>query len=374
MVTPEPDNELVQSRTPAATDLVQKITDSKTYDLLLAATTAAANGLDGFKQDSELVQTVVGCIREHQPAFPEDLTENALDLRACCAVAVGEILSRDVATDSRPDTDAQLVASLMVPGTELRPRTNERYLQLVLDELHDAAIATLQRGATVKRQRVVLSLKKLESFKVPPLADQASAITGAIFDERLAAFWKGLFPLLRDSFSRIQQQASADREELEILWWLYDGFSANRGEGLRTLKPAIAAAYCGVEMADRATVPVLSSIREMVVQATTKHRPSTEIEPKTLEELIGDWDAQVSALIVPQNATVRDLVRNYPSLLPLSWLCWRLNETNHSPGWNADFEARSSVRLSGLYAPADLAVQVFNERAAQKFYEGLVTS
>ena len=56
---------------------------------------------DHFRQDSAVIQSLINAIRTHESAFPEDLSENALELRACAAIVVGEILGHE--SDSTPD-------------------------------------------------------------------------------------------------------------------------------------------------------------------------------------------------------------------------------------------------------------------------------
>lgn len=384
LVSPTPSDDLVEKRTAAVADLLEKLSGAADYDLLVACTAAATNGLEtGFEQTSELVQGVIECIRNHQPAFPEDLSENALDLRACCAVAVGEVLIRDEGTASPPDNDAKLAASLIVTALGLRPRLRQRYLQSMIDELHVAALATMQRAAEAQRERQSGSSKRLESVKVAATAQAAATTTAAAatatgevtaedIDEKLDAFWLQLMPVLQESFASIERQAAADREELEVLWWLYNGYSEELKKPLVNLKPGAAAISCGVEVADRVVVPPLGSIRQMVLQAADKNRKQADTVAKPLRELIEQWEPEISSLLMPSDGDAQQLLREYPALLPLSWLGLRLHEGGHAAGWNQEFEAKTGAPLSHPHKPAALAVQAFNERVARRLYLSLM--
>lgn len=379
LVSPTPDDTLVERRTGAVKDLLGKLSNATDYKLLIDCTAAAANGLGAFDQSSQLVRSVVECIRNHQPAFPQDLSENALDLRACCAVAVGELLTRYQSGDGVRDKDARLAAVLIVPAFGLRSRLKQKYLQATLDELHAAAVATLQRAAVAKRERQGVNLKKLEGIKVAAVNTAAAttpktpvAATDEDIDKKLTALWKKLLPALKESFASVERQAAADREELEVLWWLYNGVSEGLDQPLSALKPGTAAVCCGVEVADRLVVPPLASVRQMVAHGTDKNRTSDDTSAKSLEELVGQWEREVAGLLMPADTELQRDVRRHPALLPLSWLSLRLHEGNHAAGWNQEFEMKTGAALSDTHKPAELAVQAFNERVAQRLYTALV--
>lgn len=347
-----PSDETITKRQASVTNLVETLTSEDSYDLLTACTAAAVTGFEsGFAQDSPLVQAAVKAIREHQPAFPQDLSENALELRALCSVTLGEIISK------RDDDDALPCASLLVAALPMQPEANGRHLQRVLDELYAAACTRLENTARTRRRRRGGSVDKLANIDVP--AD-------------VAAFWGQLQPLLKSCLDELQDDAAADREELEILWWLYAGYSRTAKKPIRDLKPGEAALRCGTELANLVMIPATDSARQMVRRAVEEGRGEAGQSEIPVEGIIQQWTAKMLELLAPNEGSEAWLPDQYPALLPLSWLCRRLRESRNKSACATEFESRTGVSAKHSSSAGDWGVQVFNERVAQRFYKDLL--
>lgn len=354
MVDPDPSSETLEKRKASVMDFVGRLTaeEDKDYKLLIACTAAVVNGFEtGFSQDSPLVEAVVKAIRDHQPAFPKDLSENALELRACCAISLGELLARSQQEGQR--RHALLVSSLLRSAVPIRPSTREKHLRRVLEELCVAASSVEEQAAITRRQRRPVSLEALEKITAP--AD-------------VPTFWKSLLPAMRACFAALQDQAAADREELEVLWWLYAGFSTAARQPLPRLDPGVAALCCGGELANLVLIPPLESTREMVRRETERGKKTPALLVKSLEQFSLQWEDPILALLAPDDGPAQQLVRGYPALLPLSWQCVRLRESNRSTGWIEEFQRKTSISPKQARGPADWAVQAFNERVSQRIY------
>src|SRR5208282_352861 len=107
----KPDDQVVANRTQAAQELLSRIKKSEDYDLLTQCVAGVVGGFENrFTTESSTVQTVVDCIRTFQAAFPAGLSENALELRICCALSVGELFTE---VDSGASGHHSLVGALL---------------------------------------------------------------------------------------------------------------------------------------------------------------------------------------------------------------------------------------------------------------------
>ncbi len=354
MVSPKPTDEMIGKHKLAVKDLTERFAAAEDYTLLVACTAGVANGFEnGFGQDSPLVGAVSECISSHQPAFVPDLSESALQYRACCAVALGEVFKGDEDEEYDFSTAAEVTASFFVSAMGLRPQVTQKYLKVVLQDLRESAVLALERAAGVRRQRQGLDLAPLDDIPVP--ADPAS-------------LWEALRPQLKACFETLRQEADVNREELDVLWWLYNGFSRTFDRPVVGLPSGVAALCCGAELADRVITPPLNNIRQMVLQAIDKKRKKSELSAQPLEKMVGQWDDKTWNLLAPSDTGLGQLTQDFPAVLPLSWLCLRLSQSQGAPGWNEEFKLKTGLDPARTYTPAELALQAFNERVAQRIY------
>lgn len=350
VVDPKPDNQAVEGRTKAVSDLVAKLDQAKDHRLLGAFLTGALAGFEGrFEPDSHPVTSVVESIRKFQPAFPSDLSENALDLRVSCLLAVGELLTRN--PKKGPQADRVLAASLLLAGSGLRPEEEGKHLRDILSELLAEARKVVQDRAIEARTRHDLDLSQLE---------------GITPDGDIAAFWKDLLPALLDCFGVVEDRAKADREELEVLWWFYNAFSESFGKPLASLPADVAALACGAEVGGRVLLPPHSGLIEMVADAAARGRKKPEIAARALTSLASAWDEPARKLLNPPDPGSRKFALEFPALLPLSWLSVRMVESRGAAGWEEEFERKTAIPPSREVVIPGLAKQAFRERVAQR--------
>jgi hypothetical protein len=291
---------------------------------------------------------LIEVIRNHQPAFPADLSENALDLRACCSVALGEMLSRPDAAKNR---EAVAAASLLLSAIPLRPVSSERYLKAVLDGLQVVASELLEQAALLGRKGAPLPVDRLS--KVEVTADPA-------------AFQQQVLPAIVACFDELQRRSVIEREERELLWWLYAGSSSTTGQRASALKPGAAAICCGGELANIAIQPPLASIRHMVCRAIEEGRKAKDLAERSIEEMAPDWDDKILRVLAAVEPKIGSLISTYPPLFPLSWLCKRLCESQVRSGWKEEFESKTGFSSTDKRPTSEWAVQVFYERSAQR--------
>lgn len=349
-----PDDETISKRNLSAQALIKLIDEADDNTLLIACASGTINGFEsGFSQDSEAVVTIVKCIRDNQSAFPADLIDNALELRALAAIALGEIITRNYGSANGPGDAAILSSALITTGSELRPRAQERFLNIMMDELIASAHVATSIAAAINRQRIPLDFDELK--------EAASDTTAEDF---LAEFR----PVLENLFRHLEEQAASDREELQVLSWLYNNYSVTLGKSLGKLDPYETALCAGAEVGDLVRTPALDGIQNMVIEAVERITQKKKNKNLSLREIVKQWTDKGMSTLQPSDTNIQTIVRQFPPLFPLTWLCMRLLESGAHVGWEEEFNLKTGLDSAENYDPQTITKQVFNERVAQRIY------
>jgi hypothetical protein len=349
IVNPAPSEEIITARKLSVEALIKQL-DESDDSLLTSCVMATVRGFDGTFAPVDLVEAILASIMMHQQAFPSDLTENALELRVCAAIAVGEIASREMEAGERPSDEGILAAALILCGFGLRAESPDKYVSSMESELIEIAHKTYQHAALEIRKRPGLALAALGESETP---------------SDLETLWKEIFPPLKEVFMQLQSQAESDREELEILWWLYGDYSKTAKKHLKLLNSFEAALCAGTELADITSVPPVESVREMLIKAVGGNRTRKTLKPARLNAIVKHWNDTMMKSLMPEDNGVQALVNEYPALFPLTWLVSRIIDSGVKTAWSDEFEKKTAIQLSFELAPETIARQVFNERVAQ---------
>ena len=79
-----PTSQTIDNRKAAIVDLISSIDDADDQSIALDCACGVVAGFDQtLGHDAQTVQTLVSKLRAHESAFPQELSENALELRAC---------------------------------------------------------------------------------------------------------------------------------------------------------------------------------------------------------------------------------------------------------------------------------------------------
>lgn len=348
IVNVQPVQSVLDNRIASAKDLIKSITSAKNWDVTLAWAAGVAAGFDvNFRQDSPAIVQLVAAIKAHDAVFPEDLTENALELRACAALALGEIVAAQ--GKDNPSQSAIGLAAVLRSGINARPLPRARYLKQMLEELDAAAARTLQAGAAARRDNPA-STSPFAGLKDEPPAD-------------LPTVWKSLLPALKKSYKQLTHQAAIDREELNVLWWLFGGASGTVGQRLAEMDLGAAALCAGAELADLSLVPPSPNTAAILRRALEADRPPGSLKEIKVDAIAGGWTDAHLACLIPDEEAVQ-LAKANPTLFPLCWLAVRLRESQHAKGWIAGFEQATAVPRGFGRTPTEWAGQVLRERIA----------
>ena len=165
-----PSHEKVGKRSNAAKIIVEACLKAKDQDLLLPCIQGVVVGFDRvhFKQGSTVVDAVYNPIKELDNTLPSDLKDNAMELRAVAAIALGELLSAHAAPQGAPSAKARLTATALVSAVTSRPAVNEKYLKWILETLLSASTDLLQlqgRDAEAAKRARLRRLRRSRSLK-----------------------------------------------------------------------------------------------------------------------------------------------------------------------------------------------------------------
>lgn len=347
VVNVSPTSDTIESRQAAARDIVKAIDDADDWYLAFDCAAGAVVGFDvAFTQDSPVVTSLVSAIREHDSAFPADLSENALELRVTAALALGEILVRG--GEKAPRNDANTIGAVLQSAFSVRLSPDGRHLRQMIDELIASAAKVRALGALSRRRRLSTFSRELEKLAEP--AD-------------LPAAWKSLLPALKAALHEVAAQSTKDREEIDLLWWMFAGASTTTGQQLSEMRPGAAALCAGAELGEECLVPPTPSVEEMIRRAFEARRKPKDLSERSIETVAADWKGTLPNVLVPRDID-RELAQKYPSLFPLSWLCVRLIDSSGATGWVSEFEGRTRIPATHTCSSVDWAIQAFRERIA----------
>ena len=350
IVDPQPTSDTIDKRKAAVGDMITAIEDAEDWTPLLQFVVGVADGFDEhFQQDSSVIQILVDAIKTHESAFPGDLSENALELRACAAMALGEIMTQE---DTNPlPPDSLLIASALRAGIGIRPSPEGIYLKQLSQGLDISAAQVLANGGIARRQRKDHMIQNLVDLTVPD--DPATATTS--------------INALKTSLVDFARQSEIDLEEINVLWWMFSGRSETIGELLSKVPAEVAILCCGTELGNQCLLPPTPSVEAMVQKACETGRKQEEMSEKSLQEIAGTWGEDVLKVLVPDEASL-SLVLEFPVLFPLSWLCNRLLTSHGMADWRDEFK-RSTGLSSSLHQTLPIwGIQVFRERITQRIH------
>ena len=259
MADPQPGNEKVRLRVKSASDLIKWLATDEAQSELLPLIQGVVAGFDSavFNQDSPVVKAVLKSVKDEDIAFPVDLKENALELRAVAGIAVGELLQR---LPVEPSNKQALLAGLAISAAELMPASTDKHIRWMQDALRASAKKGLGLLATRRRQRATPLLDEFSDFE---LSEKAETDDSAVAK---------MLPGLKSALQEAKAQAVIDREEIETLWWMFGAFSEVEQKPFSKLQPAVAAFAAGSELARRSLIPPSGAAAAMIERVVESGR------------------------------------------------------------------------------------------------------
>jgi hypothetical protein len=344
----QPTDEKVRKRTQSATDLLTQIESEESPDVLLALLQGVVAGFDKppFTQDSPVIALVIKAVKDQDAAFPNDLKENATELRAVAAIAIGELLIASIQDGG--DDDANLVALAIRSALSLRPQSSDKHIRWALNELLLAGDQLLNTVALHRRRRNNAALQDATKMKETTPASATD-------------LWTVVVPKLKAALQEAANRAAIDREELETLWWLFTGYSEVTQKPLLELSPSAAAFCSGIELARRALLPPPVNAPAMVKRATETGRKAATLAEIPLQESVKEWSDEMIKALAPTDGSSDDTILGHPALLPIAWACKGFREHGGAPKLGKEFPGATGIPLDRPHSPAEWGAQVFRE-------------
>lgn len=345
-VSLQPAAGVLDNRKAAATALVQVFEESENYDLIMATVGGVVAGFEKrFAQDSDSVVAIIQAVKSTDLAFAESLSENALELRVIAAIALGQGMS-----DSSDNTWGLGAALALLSAASSRTVPKAKFLSEMLAELYQIAQETVERESAKARAKSGAAYRAVKNLKADELADHAALVTK-------------LLPALQQLFEEQRQQASIDREEANILWWLFGEVSATAVKvPFKDLPDGSAALCLGADVGNMVVIPAVSSAEPIVARAIATSRRLEVSADVGIEALAADWTASQLAKFCADEDH-KNFVHRFPILFPVHWMAFQKQGMPEGKFLTV-FEQSTGVTKAFKQPVVRWAVQVMNERIA----------
>lgn len=351
IVHPAPEDDFVTKRTAVVTALVEAFsTDSGR--MIDCACIAAAGVTARFVQDTPIISEVIAAIRKVQPATPEAIGENGMNLRSCCALVVGEIAERQRKKGGRSAECDAMVAIVLATLANRRPPP-ERHLREMLAELMEICKSAAKNSAEHRHQRWSLP-RYINNIK--EAAD-------------VPAFWTEAKKQFLHLANSIEANEQVTREELDTLWWAFNGLSSGTDTSFADMPVGLVALDGATDLSDLVLLPPLPNTPFLLSRVLKAGRSPKDLEERVLRDLLGHWDKEAAERYVTDDGNVAALVQGNPAVFPISWVCHRMAEDN---SFLSDMKKATGWDPAGKIRPDRLAFQIFQEKVAQRLYENII--
>ncbi len=351
LVHPTPTDEMIISRKAIVASILTSFDSKKEVNEAIRLVSAAVTGLNpSIPADVDYAALLTKVTKEHQQAFPSSLAENKLDLQLSASLVVGEVLTRKQPKGAWKES-IDLMAGLTAAAHGMLASAEGMHLKLVQDALVAQANTLLARKANQIRERPEYEPEALDHFSAPG---------------DLTSFWNGLKPILENTLSSMARASSIDRDELEVLWWLYNDSSTTFSKKLSELNAYEVAFSTPIELIDRGLCPAPMSLKNIIHGLVTLAEKRAKPTNKTLKSLFGGWTSAIITSLSPQDDGVRVASLTCPKVLPLTWIANKVAEAGVVAGWEEEFGARTTLNTTRRVTPSVIAEQVFAERTVQR--------
>jgi len=214
IIDPGVSDDLVTRRMAAIKDLATRHRKQTSLSSQLSLAEAVVRAFDGAALADPVRGQIVGAIRKAAPSF---LDEGDVDLD----LAIVAILSAAAAIDTSSDTAAtqmSFLASALSLGLSFRGEVADPKLEVLRSELLALARSRAAKSSVKSRERGV----------IPHPLDQTNYLRAAAV---------------------MVENARLDREELDLLWFVINDWSALADCRISTSSPAVSAIVSGIETA-----------------------------------------------------------------------------------------------------------------------------
>jgi hypothetical protein len=227
------------------------------------------------------------------------------------------------------------------------PLPSERYLAEFVSALLDTAASSIERAGASARVRPELVAEAVNGPDIPKLA---RSITDA----------------LKSLERKFNHHLMVDREELDILWWVFGGHSTSLHKPFATLDICERSVAAGSDLAELVILPPVRASGQFL-QAVIKEDCRV-----TLRQLIEGCGPEVLRSVTRRSSEAETILKAHPALLPLMWLSGRRIDSGMASGWESECEQRTHIASSEERIASSWALQVFNECTAVRLLSAVL--
>jgi hypothetical protein len=341
VVDPNPTPQAIEARTKAATDLTGALSkqDPKT---LLAMVQGIVREFDGASAEDDTIEWLLRALKLHDPAISENLSENQMELRCIAAITLGELLLKSKGKISKRGT---LAASALVSALYVRRLPKQRYLRAMLEELSALAVDVVETAADARRRRTPIEPLSSADFTLADLAATSKALSG-----------------LQSQITALDRNASMDREEISLFWFIAAGFSRTKKEAFSSIaEVGHAAVHAALELSKFVLIPASLNCLEILSVIVENKRKRDSLKPVSLKDHVELWTSTEWEAIAGTGSLDADFASKFPAILPVSWVANRMREGQSAPNW-IEFQKMTGMTEDMNFSATQLARQLLWEK------------
>jgi hypothetical protein len=298
--------------------------------------------------DSQYLEAIRTAARNADQTYVSNDDQNELTVLAGGAIA-------SVVSQSSAAADAVALAISCLDAQGLR---KSRRLQGVVD----VAMRYLADESVKVRTVEKLPVEKLDVAALNTLIDQRGGT--AVSD--VASVWTGLDVVLKkflaeykkfaESASSLNNAQTRQREESEILWWLFSEHTMDGSKAFSDLGIPEACVWGPRDLSALTTIlpgPIAApAFLHKMLRIVNPNPPKLLKLSESIEACDLDWKRRLAQKVVVQET---------PDLCPVLFAVAKSAEVGGAPTWTAAFEYSTGLPADGMIAPVHLAMQVYNE-------------
>lgn len=346
IVHPTPDDDFVSKRQAVVTALVDDF--SKQSEQMIDCACIASIGITPrFTQESPIIAAVIGAIKKEQPATPEALSENLLNVQSCCALVVGEIADRQRKTNGR-SANCDAMTSIVLSALAHRRMPSDKHRHEMLTDLLDICRASAKAASEYRHRRYSLS----------------AYINNIKENADFPAFWAEAKKQFVSFANAIASNESVNREELDTVWWAFNGISAATDTPFAEMSVADVALESAGELSKLVLMPPLPNTVFLLRRVLRTGREARDLEDQSLKEQLGRWSKGAAARFADLTKLKEQsigLAQANPGVFPLTWASTRMA---HDESVFSDLRKATGWDPVAKLAPERLAFQAFQEKVS----------
>lgn len=338
---PQADDDACQTIRGSVDEWIAQIDGAENETRLILATLSIAVG--GITVSSSAYQDEIDALFEHvsqSRSLTGSAKSNDILLRIFCLMTVYLILESD---ESTLET---LVSEVLISGLHVRVIKGKPKLERIIEICLQRAFEKIDQVALAER-------------RIPDPGKGLSKIGSLSFADATGA--QQLGTILSEFSKSIEQARAVDREELDVLWWMLNGYSEKLDRSLRELGACIGVIVSGIELGDIGIDPPGGFIRNLLRRQIGEWFDEDRSSNFSLVDMVANWESfEFKKLLSVKHA----VVEQHPHIFPIHWTLLRLHNSESKTAWQKEFDKTSTFNSKDEFSLDKWGVQALQERVA----------